>query len=238
MEINEFINSIDSDLTIDGSLPLSIPKKTIMRIIKNAKKWFYKNYELSLEEGYLYVAVNDTAFVCDNYLVVDESIEAIYGVHPVNGKGFNHADFSFTRLAMLDYHKSSGGGNSVDYYVAKNMELDMKKFLFGKRISFDYNSNTQRLFVRGWRPNEGGLICDCFIKIPDAKLFDDGYFFRYVLAMSKITVARLMGTITMPLVGGASIDFSLIQSEGENDLEKIKEEIENMQGVDYIMKGH
>ena len=47
-----FINSINSELSVGCSLPFSIPKKELIRIIDMSAKWFYTHYEYSVEDVY------------------------------------------------------------------------------------------------------------------------------------------------------------------------------------------
>lgn len=236
MKVNQLIDSINNEITVDGQLPFTVPKRTIIRNIKEAKKWFYKNYELALEDGYLYIDLNAHGFVCDNYIQLPNEIKSVFGVHPTGQRMLG--DFSLEKMAISDYFKTrngSGGGKlDMSYYVATQIQIQQLQSILQKKVSFDYNENTHRLFIKGWRPNGGGLILQAYHTIEDDMLFEDEIFFRYVVAKCKIALSRVIGTVTMPLMGGAQIDFSLIRDEGMDELEKIKEEVKQQRGVDYF----
>ena len=53
--LDQLISNVNSELTSACMIPLTIPKKEMVRIVTEAKKWFYKNYEDSVQEGYYVV---------------------------------------------------------------------------------------------------------------------------------------------------------------------------------------
>ena len=57
---DELVKMIQQEVTVACQIPITIPKQEILRIIDRAKKWFYKNYEYSVQEKYY--AVDATAF--------------------------------------------------------------------------------------------------------------------------------------------------------------------------------
>ena len=71
-------------------------------------------------------------------------------------------------------------------------------------------------------------------KIDEEFLFEDQYFFRYMVAEAKINLGRIAGTIEMPLIGNAKINFGELKDEGKEEQDYIKEEIKNDEGTDYF----
>ena len=51
--LNDFIESIQTEMSVGGSIPFSIPTETIAIIVKNAKTMFYKMYEDASEEMFI-----------------------------------------------------------------------------------------------------------------------------------------------------------------------------------------
>ena len=51
--LNDFIESIQTEMSVGGSIPCSIPTETIAIIVKNAKTMFYKMYEDASEEMFI-----------------------------------------------------------------------------------------------------------------------------------------------------------------------------------------
>ena len=50
--LNEFLQELGDDLTGACMVPVNLPQREIVNIIKRAKKWFYKQYEDSVKENY------------------------------------------------------------------------------------------------------------------------------------------------------------------------------------------
>jgi len=53
--LNEFLDEIGDEITGACMVPVNLPKKEIINIIKRAKKWFYKKYEDSVKENYFHI---------------------------------------------------------------------------------------------------------------------------------------------------------------------------------------
>jgi hypothetical protein len=53
------------------------------------------------------------------------------------------------------------------------------------------------------------------------------YFLRLCTAHAKISYSRVLGTYPFQLPGNVTINTSDIRSEGESEIDKIKEEIDN-----------
>jgi len=67
-----FILRIKDEISISCSMPIKLPTKNLLSIIDRSKEWFYKNYEYSVEEGYLYI--DKALFETDQFLT-DRSFE-------------------------------------------------------------------------------------------------------------------------------------------------------------------
>ena len=74
-------------------VPVNLPQREIMNIVKRAKKWFYKNYEDSVRENYYHIpsSVFDSTYF-KNYLVFDfvygaiaQLVEHLHGMQGVSG---------------------------------------------------------------------------------------------------------------------------------------------------------
>lgn len=56
--LNDFVESIQNELTVNGSIPFTIPAESIAQLTKNAKTMFYKMYEDATEE--MFIAIPHT----------------------------------------------------------------------------------------------------------------------------------------------------------------------------------
>lgn len=240
MTLDNFVKSINDELSQDCSIPFQIPKRSLIRIIKRAKKWFYRNYEYAVEECYLFIkkaAFETTQFKDTRTLKLPDNVQSIINLHKVPGNGLS-GDFNIERLAAEDIfrqnytiNRESGG---LDYYIINQVYYDHFKFLLTTKINFNYNHLTKNFKIIGEIPlNDVALLC--YVHIADSALFNDDLFFDYVLGMAMQNLKRILGTIQMPLIGNATIDYDSLKTEGEQLVEKVKTEIDNNEGVDWFI---
>lgn len=57
--LNDFVESIQQELTVNGSIPFSIPAESIAQLTKNARTMFYKMYEDAHEEMFIAIPENE-----------------------------------------------------------------------------------------------------------------------------------------------------------------------------------
>ena len=62
--LNAFLTELGDDLTGACMVPVNLPQREIMNIVKRAKKWFYKNYEDAVRENYFVVPTSVHATQC------------------------------------------------------------------------------------------------------------------------------------------------------------------------------
>jgi len=69
-------------------------------------------------------------------------------------------------------------------------------------------------------------------------LYDDWFFQRYITAQAKMSLGRLLGTFTFNLPGGIQVDASAIKEEGQEELESIKQRIDDENSPDWFYIFH
>jgi hypothetical protein len=243
------------DITGACMIPMNLPKKEIYNIIQRAKKWFYKNYEYSVQENFL--VIPEDYFKTATYLstrsltlpgaALDGSgaVFAVYGVYPVGayyGAGtdirFTKGDFNIDRLlfgGMLGqgtYDIKSA--ENLQYYVVQQSYYDMARQIINNTISFNYSNLTRNLKIMGETP-KSHLILEVYQTIPDCALFEDEIFFRYCSAKIKVSLGAKLSIFDYNLPGEVKLNADVIKSMGEDELEKIIEEIKGDEGVDWMM---
>ena len=66
LSMTEFIDFIQSDVTVGGALPKNLPDQSIQQFVETrAAKWFYQNYQYAVSK--MYYLVNKDAFNTDEY---------------------------------------------------------------------------------------------------------------------------------------------------------------------------
>jgi hypothetical protein len=66
-------------------------------------------------------------------------------------------------------------------------------------------------------------------------LFGDEIFFRYVAAKVMISLGQKLAIFGYNLPGGITINADIIQSMGQDELDKVIEEIKTDEGTDWMM---
>lgn len=242
MTRQEFISTVNDEVTADCALPFKVPEKSINRLIdKMAKKWFYRNYEHALEERYLVI---ETGYQNGDLFKKEKSIklpECIYSVYSVRKEGGNYLfgdankDFSYEKFIV-----DQSGIDSLDlapenlvYSTFHLMYLDTIEQFTHQAITFSYNHLTHKLTLNG-KVSSSPIVATVAKKISDEDLFDDEYFLKYVVGLVKKNLGRALGTAKMPLIGNADIDFGDIKQEGMDEMNEVEEDIKGEDSADYF----
>lgn len=252
--LNDFLNEIGSHVTGACMIPMNLPQSEVYNIIKRAKKWFYKNYEYSMVENFLYIPKD--VFATEQFkkrralTMPGQSVTtgggevfSIYGVFErgANGYGssitFETGDFDMERML---YGSLSGGGSSVaasmenlQYYVVNQSAFELTRQILENPISFHYSQLTHELKFTGQSPKQD-VFLEVYETIPDCALFNDEIFFRYVAAKVMISLGQKLAIFGYNLPGNITVNADVIQGMGQDELDKVIEEIKNDEGTDWM----
>lgn len=252
--LNDFLNEIGSHVTGACMIPMNLPQSEVYNIIKRAKKWFYKNYEYSMVENFLYIPQD--VFATDQFkrrraltmpgpsvATGGGEVFSIYGVFErgANGYGssitFETGDFDMERML---YGSLSGGGSSVaasmenlQYYVVNQSAFELTRQILENPISFHYSQLTHELKFTGQTPKQD-VFLEVYETIPDCALFNDEIFFRYVAAKVMVSLGQKLAIFGYNLPGNITVNADVIQGMGQDELDKVIEEIKNDEGTDWM----
>ena len=240
---DEFIQEIQDEITVGCSLPFSVPKKEIERIIKYGEKWIYKKYEEAVEERYYTIKksqLEDANF--KNYRTI-QLPECIYSVNSVTqiDTAFNSstpfsnmADFSLEKALFKNINDISNSTEALMEYVMYESFIDLSRHILYHPISYNYNRLSRDLVILGETPT-ADMVLQVYNKVPLEDLMGDEIFYRYCVAKAKTQLARILGAFDFKLPGGISINFDAYKDEGVNELEKLEEELKNDEGMDWFI---
>ena len=248
--LGSFITEVNQELSVACSLPFTVPKKEIERIINYAAKWMYKNYELAGEERYYLIPAEvftTDAFKCDRTLLLPKCVLTVHGIHEVtnncNGtiadsRTFDGTfDTSVNKFFFRDVFFSNTGlsnsSESLMHYIVSSYWMDLVLHVSTSPISFDYNPNSNKLVILGRTPKVP-IIVQLYRELPLTYLMNDEVFFRWVVAQAKKQLSRILGTFNFNLPGGITINFDLIREEGTEEITKLEEEIRGEYGADFF----
>lgn len=253
-----FLDEIADELTGACMIPINLPKKEVLNIIKRAVKWFYKNYEYSVKENYYHVP--NSVFETD-YFKSHRSLHlpqasadgsgmvfSVYGLYDL-ASGWNQpgggldlrfesgSDFALERMLFRNVYDGDGaarGAEELQYYVINQSMVDLSRQIMENPISFHFSQLTGELKFMGDTP-KGDVILEVYETIPNCALYSDEIFFRYVAAKVKISLGSKLSVFKFSLPGNVEFDYSEIKSMGEEELSTVIEEIKGDEGVDWMM---
>ena len=84
--LNDFVESIQNEISVNGAIPFTIPAESIAQITKNAKTMFYKSYEDASEE--MFIAIPESE-------IRKKSFQR--GIHTMDGPGDNKVTAKFKK---------------------------------------------------------------------------------------------------------------------------------------------
>jgi hypothetical protein len=233
----KFMLDIKDELSISCGIPIKIPDKNLVNIIKRAKKWFYKNYELAVEQGYYYIphsAFFTEQFKKDRSIVLPNVIFSVYNIFRINGSSyFNEYLYSYSFNQYITYNGKGTYEDLMGFVIGQKYSTDRESYLSKKFTGYIFNELTQKLTLTGEIPNSD-LVIEVYKSIKDCALFEEEIFFRYVLALAQKNIAKILGIFSYNLPGNITINYDMIQSEGQDALDKIEEEIKTSEGTDWF----
>lgn len=252
--LEDFVNLVGNEITNGCMIPMNVPKEQVKRMVKQAKKWFYKNYEDSVRENFYYLPAKN--FKTDDFKQTrsfhlpngdeDSGANEIISVHGFAQIGDGHfggnvsgknpgVDRDFSLERNLNGELSGGNvGDALESYVINSKMLDLARELLVNKIGYEYNRLTHVIKLMGETPTKD-VVMRVYETIPDCQLYDDEIFFRYVCAQVKISIGRMIMTFGYSLPGNVTINGDMIKDDGKTELEEIKEEIKFDEGTDYFM---
>ena len=243
MTRGELIEMVTGEITASGSLPYSIPEREANRIVDQAMNWFHANYGPAVETQYYVIEkkwFSDPEFKKTRCILLPECVVSVFEVKEMNGGGrlgTVDKDFSDNRLLAAELFLSPFQSDDLVLRTAQYSYWDLTQAFILERISFDYNRNTHRLKILGRDPKKNVFI-QTYAKIEENKLYDDWFFQRYVTAMAKVSLGRILGTFKFNLPGGIQVDSDGIKSEGEEELKEIKQRIDDENSPDWFFIFH
>ena len=256
--LNTFLEEIGDDITGACMVPINLPQKEIVNIIKRAKKWFYKKYEYSVKENLYHIpnsVFSTSHFKSHRALTLPGpsadgggGVYSVYGLYDLasgwNGGGGGMdvrfqggSDFSMERMLFRGMYEGSGmaeAAEELQYYVLNASMADLSRQILENPISFHYSSLTGELKFMGDTP-KGDVILEIYETIPDCALYSDEIFFRYVSAKIKQSIGSKLAIFKFALPGNVDFDYDAIKSIGDDELSEINEEIQGDEGVYWMM---
>lgn len=243
MTLNELIELVTQELDTSYALPMQLQPNEIERIINQEKVWFYENYREAVESRPFIIKANQfhtPEWRATRTATMPDCVVSVTEVKEITGAGLLGTvdrDFADNKLIASEIYLSPITGESLVFRIAQYQFFDLTRAFFLEWIRYDFNRRTHRLKFLGRDPVKD-VYLNTYVRIPDEYLFEDYYFQRWVTAKSKIALGRMLGFFNYQLMGNITVNHADIKSEGENEIQQLREEIKEQDPPDYFLTYH
>lgn len=117
-------------------------------------------------------------------------------------------------------------GASLSYLVTLSATRSLTSKFFGNSVNFEYNSHRHSINIL--QDFYGPLLVECYLKyIPKErdKIYDHQWIKAMCVAQAKVQWGGNVGKYSQVLIGGASVNFDRIISEGKEEIQLLNEEL-------------
>ena len=248
LTIEEFIDSINTELTIGCALPKSLPDTMIRQIVeKRALPWFYRSYQYAVQKMYFLVrkeAFTSEEFTKYNYVQVPCEIQSVIYLYEVRGTslfqlGINTPNLSVnlgvTNQPYLSSYVTTIGELGTYKTLLDNMS-DMLNQLNKYTLKYQFNQLNHRLHIL--TKVDYDVIMEAYANIPPENLYNDDLFFKYCVGYAKQALGNMVGRYDFTLPGGVKIQAADLVSQGKEEVKEVEEEVKGQSnsGWFYMVK--
>ena len=243
--IEEFVDFIQSDITIMGALPKTLPDASIRQFVETrAMPWFYQNYQYAVSKMYYFVskkAFETEEFTRFKHIELPCEIQSISWIHQVRGEsllqlGINVPNLSVnmgvTNQPYLSSYVTTIGDLGVYKTIIDSMS-DMMNQMNLYTTKFHFNNLSHRLNILSSVKHD--LILETYVNIPAENLFSDQYFMKYVTGWSKLQMGNMLGRYDFNLPGGVKMNSAELTSQGKEEMEKVETDIKEMSNSSWFV---
>lgn len=245
----QFILRVQNEVTQSCALPFALPVERIPEYILQAAQYFWQNDDFAVEERHYFIKNLDInkCSKLNKIVQLPQQILGVHGVYKVQSqlKYGAMGDFSIERMMLSSYSMFGGAGtvgsgfgiNGTGYnlsdVVVSMYEVDTFNQMLNAPLTFNYNAFSNKLVLLGDLGNSDLLIATMQrCKIQD--LYNNYYFFRYVVCLCKRALSTIYGMYEFKLPGGITINYSTLADQASDEMDKINEWFQNNRACDYF----
>lgn len=237
MQAETFIKEIQDTLSVDCQVPIKLPEKSILRVMRRAFTWFHRNYSDAVHDALvaLPIAENHKEIMKNRSLKLPKCIISVINAKKSSQLNLfaDNPEYSITRWR---YDTSGIGyinGDALTYKVMEQFYLDFSKTILVPTTSWDFNRNTNEFYFTGEIPDKA-LLLEVLEAIPDGDLMEDELFFDYVLGKTMMDFSRIVRIFKVPLPNSQEPDFSAIYDIGKEYVDTVIQTIKDEDTHDFI----
>jgi len=242
--IEEFIDIIQTDVTVGGALPKNLPDHAIRQFIETrALPWFYQNFQFAVSKMYYFVdkaAFSTEEYTSYRFIELPCEIQSITWIYQIMNTqllqlGINVPNLSVnlgvTNQPYLSSYVTTIGELGMYKTLIDNM-ADMLNQMNLYTVKYHYNQLSHRLNIL--TDIRHHLVLEAYVNIPPENMFSDAYFTKYVTGWAKMQQGRLLGTFDFSLPGGVKYNSADMVSGGKEEMKEVEEEIKAMSNSSFF----
>ena len=243
--IEEFIDFIQSDITVFGTLPKNLPDAAVRQFVETrALPWFYQNYQYAVSK--MYYLIRKEAFLTEEftkfrYIDLPCEVQSVSWIYQLQSAsllqlGINTPNLSVNLGVTNQPYLSSYVTTIGELGTYKAMIDSMSDMLNQMNLyttKFHFNQLAHRLNILSNVKYD--LVLEAYINIPNENMFSDSYFTRYVTGWARAQQGRLLGTFDFTLPGGVKYASADMVSQGNEEMKAVEEEIKAMSNSSWFI---
>lgn len=232
---------LKDEVTMSGTLNISIADKEYERVIDKETNMIYELYPEAVQ--YEYCIIDHRVFMTPEFrrtrtIQFPECVLSVVKFEEMKRRnqmwGIADPDFSWNRMFQADLWM--GPTMAMDTVMFRTIQWstwDQLKQFNLVDIKHTWNRAKHSLLVTGHDPYNS-VFCEVATKVPGESLWEDSWVKQWIAAKCKLQVAKKLGTFTVTGIGGVTINTNLYTEEANNDITDCKEHWNNMQQADFF----
>ena len=243
--VDEFIDFVQTDVTVGGTLPKNLPDHAIRQFIETrALPWFYQNYQYAVSKMYYFIdkaAFETEEFTRYRHIELPCEVQSVSWINQVKGDqllqlGINVPNLSVNMGVSNQPYLSSYVTTIGELGVYKTMIDSMADMLNQMNLyttKYHFNQLSHRLNILTNINHH--VIIEAYINIPAENMFSDHYFLKYVTAWAKMQQGRMLGAFTFTLPGGVTYNSADLIAQGKEEMKEVEDEIKGMSNSSFFI---
>jgi len=245
LTIEEFIDSVQTEISVSCALPKTMPDANIRQIIESrALPYFYRWYQYAVQKMYFLIrkeAFTSEEFTKYNYVTVPCEIQSVSYLYEVRGQslfqlGINTPNLSVnlgvTNQPYLSSYVTTIGELGV-YKTMLDSMSDMLNQLNKYTLRYSFNQLNHRLHIL--TKVNYDVIIEGYANIPQENLFKDDLFYKYVVGWTKVQLGNMLGMYDFSLPGGVKINHANLITQGQAEVKEVEEEIKGQSNSSWFI---
>lgn len=245
MTKNELIDVVLDEMSSYGNLPMKLKREDLERLIDREMRYLYRNDRELLQD--LHCVINAGWFYTEEFrsrrtIQFPDCIVGVYRFMELNnsnyGLTYGLADMQMGPTSALGsnmgLYASPWSTDTIMFNTARWSTWDLMRSFSLTDINYNFNLNTHQIVVTGRTPQRDVFV-SAIAKIPEESAYEDPYVQMWISAKAKQHLARTLGLFTTTLIGGTTVNTSILTESANSELEECKAYFKGINAPDYFI---